>query len=116
MELREIYENLGGNYDSVMCRLHDENKVIKYLLRFMDYHYDELIQNALDEGDYEVAFREAHNLKGLCANLNLDAFEVSASELTEALRGKTIEGDITALVKAMKQDYDRTALALSVLK
>lgn len=115
MELRAIYESMNGDYDSVINRLRDEERIKKYLLKFLNYHYDELIQNALNDRDYEIAFREAHNLKGICANLNLDALGVAASELTEALRGRNPEGDISYLVEAMKMNYDKTALALNAL-
>lgn len=115
MKLREIYEQLNGDYDSVIHRLHDDEKIKKFLLKFMNNKLDTLIRNALDAHDYETAFREAHNLKGICANLNLDALGKSASALTEALRGRNPEGDITPLVEAMQADYDMTIRALSVL-
>ena len=115
MELREIYEQLNGDYDSVIHRLRDDERIKKFLIKFMDNNLDVLIRDALDECDYETAFREAHNLKGVCANLNLDALGKSASELTEALRGRNPEGDISSLVEAMQRDYDMTIRALSVL-
>lgn len=115
MKLREIYEQMNGDYESVLNRLHDDEKIKKYLLKFMNSKLDTLIRNALEDCNYETAFREAHNLKGICANLNMDALGKSASALTEALRGRNPEGDITPLVQAMQADYDRTVRALSVL-
>ena len=35
MELRRIYENLKGNYDSVKTRLVDDDRIIKFLIRFL---------------------------------------------------------------------------------
>ena len=107
-----IYEQMKGDYDSVFSRLRDDGRIKKYLIMFMDYKYDNLIKNALMEGDYETAFREAHNLKGICANLSMDALGKSASELTEALRGGKSEVDITPLVEALQGDYDMTISAL----
>ena len=112
MTLREMYEQFSGDYDSVINRLRDDERVKKFLVRFAEYHYDQLICNALKEEDYETAFREAHNLKGICANLSIDALGKSASDLTEALRGGKPEGDISALVEAMQKDYDKTIEAL----
>lgn len=115
MELREIYEQINGDYDSVFSRLHNDERIKKYLLKFINNKLDTLIRNALDAGDYETAFREAHNLKGICANLNIDKLGKSASELTEALRGRNPEVDISSLVEAMQADYDMTIRALNVL-
>lgn len=116
MELRQVYEQLDGNYDNAIGRLMSEERIIKYLLKFMDKDMDALIVKALEAGDYETAFCEAHNLKGVCANLNLDRLEVSASALTEALRGGKPEGDITSLVEQMKSDYELTIGALANLR
>lgn len=116
MELRQIYEQMHGDYDSVIKRLRADERIEKYLVKFMGNHMDCLIRDALAAGDYETAFREAHNLKGVCANLNMDALGKSASELTEALRNGTPKGDITPLVEAMQSDYDMTIRALAQLK
>ena len=116
MELRQIYEQMQGDYDSVMGRLGTEERVKKYLLKFLDKDMSKLVIEALDEKDYERAFREVHNLKGVCANLNLDKLEQSASALTEELRGGAPKGDITAYVQAMQDDYKMTIDAISNLK
>ena len=116
MELKQVYEQLSGSYESVMSRLMTEERVKKYLLKFLDQQMDCLILSALEAEDYETAFREAHNLKGVCANLNLDRLQISASELTEALRGGKPEADITPLVEAVKADYRITVEALENLR
>lgn len=116
MELRQIYEQLQGDFDSVLGRLLTEERVKKYLLKFADKSMDQLIVDALEEKDYERAFREAHNLKGVCANLNLDKLEQSASALTEELRGGEPKGDITPYVQAMQDDYKLTLSAINNLE
>lgn len=115
MSLREIYEQFHGNYDSVLQRLRSDERITKYLIKFVNNHMDTLIKDALEEGDYKTAFCEAHNMKGICANLNIDQLGRSASDLTEALRGRNPEGDISSLVEAMQKDYDMTISALSNL-
>ena len=116
MELRKMYEAFNGDYDSVIKRLRDEERIKSFLVKFMDNKLDVLIMNALREEDYETAFREAHNLKGICANLNLDALCQSASNLTESLRGRDPVEDISPLVDTMLKDYYRTVDILSELK
>lgn len=115
MSLREIYEQFHGDYDSVLQRLRSDERITKYLIKFVNNHMDTLIKDALEEGDYKTAFCEVHNMKGICANLNIDQLGRSASDLTEALRGRNPEGDISSLVEAMQKDYDMTISALSNL-
>ena len=47
MDLRAVYEKFGGDYDCVINRLHNEERIKKYLLLFLKYNYNEAIQNAL---------------------------------------------------------------------
>lgn len=116
MDLRAVYEKFGGDYDCVINRLHNEERIKKYLLLFLKYNYNEAIQNALNRGDYETAFRESHNLKGVCFNLNLDALGDSAEKLTDALRKAPYEGNPFALMEVVRKDYDKTVTALQALK
>ena len=116
MELRPIYENLKGDYDSVKTRLVDDERITKFLIKFSNFNYDELIRKALETEDYEGAFRESHNLKGICANLSLDALEESANRLAESLRGGKPAGDISSLLETLQRDYDMTLQALQILK
>ena len=71
MELRLVYEQLQGDYDDVIGRLLTEDRVKKYLFKFMDSPTMSLLLEALEKEDFEVAFRESHNLKGISANLGL---------------------------------------------
>ena len=49
------------------------------------------LTESLKEKDGECAFRAAHTLKGVCANLGLDRLYEADCELTEKLRGRQIE-------------------------
>lgn len=116
MDLRAVYEKFGGDYDCVINRLRDEERIKKYLLLFLQYNYEEEIQKALDSGDYETALRESHSLKGVCFNLNLDALGESAKRLTDVLRDDPDEGNPFALMEVVRKDYDKTVSALQALK
>lgn len=116
MELKQVYEMMQGDYDSVMGRLMTQERVVKYLNMFVKNNMLELITNALDEKDYEVAFREAHNLKGVCANLNMDKLGHSAGELTESLRHGEPTIDITPLLEEVREDYQLTVDAISLIE
>ena len=72
MTMRECYEAIGGNYEDVLGRLRSEALIRKFTLKFLeDQSYPQLKQ-ALNDKNYEDAFRSAHTLKGVCQNLSFD--------------------------------------------
>lgn len=61
---------------------------LKFLTKFRnDTNYAGLTES-LDQENYEEAFKYAHTLKGVSANLGLDPICRPVSALTELLRGK----------------------------
>lgn len=107
MDIRECYDLLGGSYDNVLARFISEERVKKFLLRFPeDKTFCELAA-AVDHLDYTTAFRCAHTLKGICANLGFDRLCASSSTLTELLRDKTAEN---ADVRAINTLWESVAL------
>ena len=86
MTMRECYEAIGGNYEDVLGRLRSEALIRKFTLKFLeDQSYPQLKQ-ALNDKNYEDAFRSAHTLKGVCQNLSFDRLCEVSHELTELLR------------------------------
>ena len=66
MTLQECYEVIGGNYEDVLKRLRSEVLIRKFTLKFLeDKSYSQLKQ-ALEDKNFEDAFRGAHTLKGVC--------------------------------------------------
>lgn len=89
MTLREMYDDIGGDYEEVINRLGGARGEA-LLLRLMgmlpnDKSMEEL-QRALETKDYELAFRAAHTYKGIVMNLGLGPLVDIAKELTEYLR------------------------------
>lgn len=86
MELKEFFEKCGGNYNAAMSRFLNEERIKKFLKLFLnDDSYTNLIK-AIEEKDFQSAFRASHNLKGVVSNLSLDALYDCASEICECLR------------------------------
>lgn len=87
MELKELYEKIGGDYDDVMMRFGKETRIKRFLGLFLkDTSFSEL-QTGIEARDWETAFRAAHTLKGVAGNMSFEKLRASASELTEAIRG-----------------------------
>ena len=65
MTMRECYEAIGGNYEDVLGRLRSEALIRKFTLKFLeDQSYPQLKQ-ALNDKNYEDAFRSAHTERGV---------------------------------------------------
>ena len=86
MNIQECYESFGGDYDDVLARLSKEERVEKYILRFLDDPSFGQLKGALAEGNTELAFRAAHTLKGVAQNLSLTPIYEIDFQLTETLR------------------------------
>ena len=117
MTLKECYAALGGDYDEVMGRLRSEKLVQKFVLKFLNDGSYQLLCDSLAAGDREEAFRAAHTIKGVCANLAFNALLDSSETLTEALRdGKPPQPGEEALVARVREDYARTAQAIQAFQ
>ncbi len=108
--IEECYQLLGGNYAEVMTRLPSVKLVEKFAVKFLgDDSYDTLVRE-MAAGNRQSAFRAAHTLKGVCANMSFTRLFQSASLLTEELRGDgtAIPDHALALLEDVKRDYDLT--------
>lgn len=115
MNLKECYDAFGGNYNDVIVRLLTEERVKKFLLMFLNDTSFAQLKSAMKENDFRTAFRAAHTLKGVCANLSITKLCNSASELTEALRAKDTEAAVK-LYPQVVEDYNITFDALEQLR
>ena len=114
MTLSEFYNSLGESLEEVLERLRMESRIAKYLGLFLnDPSFNEL-EEAFAAKDAKTAFRAAHTLKGVAANLGLNKLSSSSSELTEDLRPceftansqvllEKVEADYTAAIEGIKQ-------------
>ena len=113
MTLKECYAAMGGNYDEVIGRLRSEKLVQKFVLKFLNDGSYQLLQDSLAAGDREEAFRAAHTIKGVGANLGFDMLLASSEALTEALRdGKPPQPGEPDLIARVEADYARTRQAI----
>ena len=114
MTIQECYQKLGGDYVQVEKRLPGIHLIRKFIAKFLDDgSYPELCR-AMEQGQTEEAFRAAHTLKGVSANLGFDRLTASSGELTELLRGRTdgIPTETVPLLDMVRQDYELTADAI----
>ncbi len=108
MTLQELYEAIGGDYSEVLGRMLKEERVTKFVGMFLrDPSFGQL-EEAMEKGDYEEAFKAAHTLKGVCGNLSLSRLAGVDIEVTEALRGGADIEKAKALMPDLKGCYQDT--------
>lgn len=114
MTMEECYQQLGGNYAEVSARLPSPRLVEKFMGKFREDKSFGMLCAAMKAGDREEAFRAAHTLKGVCANLSFTRLLDSASRLTEVLRPATdaIPAGALALLEEVRRDYEETVRAI----
>lgn len=114
MTIQECYQSLGGNFAEVQQRLPSDRLIKRFITKFLDDgSYAELSQ-AMSSGQREPAFRAAHTLKGVCANLSFTRLLTSVSALTDLLRQESdaISESAAAALADVTRDYGRTVSAI----
>ncbi|MGN0661890.1 MAG: Hpt domain-containing protein [Faecalibacterium sp.] len=114
MTLEECYHVLGGNYAEAAARFPSQHMIEKFVLKFLeDKSFAELCV-AFAADDRETAFRAAHTLKGVCANLSFTRLFGAASQLTEELRRGEAEIPASAFprMELVRVDYEATVEAI----
>ena len=112
MTVKECYKQIGGNYEEVLQRLMSDERIRKYLLKFIDSDSMQKMREALEREDYKEAFLHVHSLKGMSLNLGLTGLSESSQVLCEALRTGEPAFDTSPLSVAVEQDYERIAEAV----
>ena len=116
MTLKECYAALNGDYEEAMGRLRSERLVQKFVLKFLEDGSFELLCRSMEAGDLSEAFRAAHTIKGVCANMAFSALLKSSSQLTELLRGGDMGDRAQELFQRVKVDYAKTAQAIQAFR
>lgn len=106
---RQLAEN-GADVEGALRRfIGNEALYVKFFLKLKDDpSYGDLNRN-LEQGNYEEAFKAAHTLKGVSANLGLTPLYQNASAMTELLRRKNVSGidpeQVALQKKALEESY-----------
>lgn len=110
MTIQECYQQLGGDYTALKTRLPSDSLITKFITKFLDDRSFSELCCALQKGQREEAFRAAHTLKGVCANLGFDRLGASAGRLTDLLRteGNGVPEDAAFIMDEVIRDYEMT--------
>ena len=95
---RKALTDAGINLDTAMQRFFDDEEMFfSFLNKFLDDDLLEKLGHFIDEGNVKDAFDVAHTMKGVCANLSIDAINAVVNPMVDVLRKGSLEG--------LKEDY-----------
>ncbi len=101
-------EEGGADVGATLRRfMGNENMYLKFLKRFPEDPNYRNLGTSLEAGNYEEAFKCAHTLKGVAANLGLVPVQTVVSGLVEELRNKKNEDVDAAKANAMWQELEK---------
>ena len=104
--LKQKLKENGADVEGTLHRfMNNDALFLKFILKFKDDKNFAALRDALDQKNYEEAFKAAHTLKGVSANLGLNPIYDRASAITEILRGKE-----ASEVDAEKVEEEKKAL------
>lgn len=115
MNLEKLYQETGGDMAGAVRRLGSASAVERFLRMFAGDDTFAMLQAAISAGDGQRAFRAAHTLKGLAANLGLVQLGQTASALMEALRGGDMQ-HASALYPETAAAYRQACTAIEDLE
>lgn len=105
-QLKQKLKENGADVEGTLHRFMGNDALfLKFILKFKDDKNYAILKDNLDQKNYEEAFKAAHTLKGVSANLGLNPIYDRASAVTELLRGKE-----ASEVDAEKVEEEKKAL------
>ena len=115
MTLDQFYRAAGGTAAEAAPRLGGADHALRFLRLFPRDDSFPQLSEALGRGDVQAAFRAAHTLKGVAANLGLERLRTLASDMTECLRRGELSG-AQALLAETETAYRQVLAALEELE
>lgn len=103
----------GINYSEAIERFGGNGDLYQRLARkFLGDQHFPTLEKALEEGDIDLAFREAHSLKGVAGNLSFSKLYDEACRMSDALRNHDL-ATARSLIVSMRATYQAVTDALS---
>lgn len=116
MTTEQFYDTIGGDYNAVLGRLGSEAMIRRFVLKFLQDPSFSTLADGFAKQDAEVAFRAAHTMKGVCANLGFDRLYTPAAALTEKLRGRAFTDGSDELYREVEKEYRLLIAAIGTLE
>lgn len=114
-EFKEQLKNAGVDVDTGLKRfMNNEALYMKFLNKFLNEPTYEQLRECIQNEDYQEAFRQAHTLKGVSANLSMTLLAEDVSRLVELLRNcENPTEEVTVQAKELMSEITEKYLNVS---
>ena len=116
MTIRELYDEIGGNYEQALKVMRADKLIDRYVRKLESSRLDEALNAAAETMDPAGLFESAHAMKGVCANLGLDALAQAAGVITEEFREgsprKLSDGEVKDRLAELNALYSRAVTGI----
>ena len=113
MTLKELYEQIGGDYEQALRVLRMDKLIDKHIRKLTQNGVIDQLLEAGKAMDPTLLFETAHATKGVCANLGLRALADMASDIAEEYRPgtarKMTDDQVKQKLDQIAELYRRTA-------
>ena len=112
MTLRELYSEIGGDYEQALRVLRAEKLIDKHIRRLPGNGVAGRLADAGRTMDPAELFEAAHAMKGVCGNLGLDSLADAAEKITEEFRPggerKYSDDEVKGFIAEVDELYSKT--------
>lgn len=115
MTIEQCYSAIESDYEDVLGRFAGNKMLVeKFARKFIDDPSYQTLVDSMGKENYEEAFRAAHTLKGVCANLGFTQLFKVSSDLTEELRGGSPDAaKLPEMLEKVSSEYKKTIDAIN---
>ncbi|MDO4804673.1 MAG: hypothetical protein Q4A32_07625 [Lachnospiraceae bacterium] len=86
MTLKELYQDIGGDYDQAIRIMRAEKLIQKHICKLPKKGVVDALLAAGETMDPTQLFEASHAVKGIASNLGLASFAAAVSEISEEFR------------------------------
>ena len=112
MTIQELYAEIGGDYEQAVKVMRMDKLIDRYVRKLRNSNVGELLAAAGETRDATQLFESAHAMKGVCANLGLNALASAAEVITEEFRPgaarKMSDDEVKTRLKDIGAMYQKT--------
>lgn len=112
MTVKELYANIGGNYQEAIGRMMMDKLISKFVIQFSKENSFNRLCKAFENKDVKEIFEASHGLKGVAANLALTEISDITGKITEATRSCSPDAlektDISSDMAKLKRVFEKT--------
>lgn len=107
MTVKEFYELIGGDYQTAVARMMNDDFIKRMLTKFLANNAFHLMKQSYENKDAKGLFESAHTFKGVTANLAMTRLYDKTCPIVEAMRDyqSANEIDLSKEMGELEEEY-----------